>query len=1044
MGILATAIGGMEVHGATVSWDSDGVGPITGGTGEWNQTAPLWDLGGGTYAPWSNAAADTAVFGGTSGTVTLAEAITAASVLLNTNNYIIDLNGFDLTVQGITGGSASQMNNVTIRNSSATAATYTTAGFGVNSGPKLSGNLNVVYTGGAWNPSISTHDFTGTLSLLGTGTIRSDGVPLGSETGLLRLGGTHTLQLGTAAGQFRTYGRDIELLGNQASINPGGLRTLTLAGDISGAGEFRQGSSQGAIALAGNNTYAGPTYLVGAGLSLIAASDTAFGNSTFVETRQGAGGNVTASTIGFQGNVNIGNTAKIVLPGGNPSSGLGALQNFSGDNRFAGNVELGSNTPRIFGVNDDSSLTLTGVISQARGFTKVGAGTLVLTGQNIYGTSSSATQGWTAVNQGVLRLDFSQTAAGHDVDILNFGITSNTAATYLSLGGGTLEIKGREGATNSQRFKNNSAAGLGFTINSGGSSIVAVQNGAASLSANFGQINTRNVGGTVDVVLPQAGTFTLPTGTLSTAGTNGLIVANGAAFMTVSRLDWAARDASNNIVPGSSVPGFYSVNDATTISGNADLTGGVDPLLAADATVASIRFHDTTARSIVVNANTVATGGILVTPNVGPHQSVLAGGTLRAAAAAANADLVIVQANTEGPLIITSSIADTTTLDGVTPAPAALTKSGAGMLILSGTNTYTGTTTVNEGTLRLENGSALGGGNLVFNGGVIGLTNESGDFTRALGTGAGQVRFLGSGGFAAYGSDRIVNIGGVGAPVAWNNSGFVPTMADLILGAPDADGTLLFQNGINTLPGASSPLSRTIRVENGLAFVDAILAGVVAQEGGIIKTGPGTLEMSAVNTYSGPTTVKEGTVMVSGSLSANTPITVQDAGTISGTGTVGGITLRDGGAIAPGAVTGALNTRSLFLDGGSLEVQIVHPFDLDQINVVGTVRFNQAVNLSLALEDTFEAGTQFTILSNDGADPISFASADSRLTFGGTPLEEGATFTASMGAEFQSFQISYLGGDGNDVVLTAVPEPAGAAMLFAGVGFLINRRRRSR
>src|SRR5688572_16619124 len=64
MGILATAIGGMEVHGATVSWDSDGTGPNTGGTGEWNQTALLWDVGAGTYAPWSNAAADAAVFGG--------------------------------------------------------------------------------------------------------------------------------------------------------------------------------------------------------------------------------------------------------------------------------------------------------------------------------------------------------------------------------------------------------------------------------------------------------------------------------------------------------------------------------------------------------------------------------------------------------------------------------------------------------------------------------------------------------------------------------------------------------------------------------------------------------------------------------------------------------------------------------------------------------------------------------------------------------------------------------------------------------------------
>jgi hypothetical protein len=69
--------------------------------------------------------------------------------------------------------------------------------------------MNVSYTGGAWNPVLN-HDFTGTLSLLGTGLVRSDGVDLGSNSNasLLRLGGTHTLQLGTTGNiQYRTYAR---------------------------------------------------------------------------------------------------------------------------------------------------------------------------------------------------------------------------------------------------------------------------------------------------------------------------------------------------------------------------------------------------------------------------------------------------------------------------------------------------------------------------------------------------------------------------------------------------------------------------------------------------------------------------------------------------------------------------------------------------------------------------------------------------------------------------------------------------------------------
>jgi fibronectin-binding autotransporter adhesin len=1033
----------LQTSAATVNWDADAAGPLTGGSGTWNTTSALWDDGLGNYAPWSNAVPDGAVFAGTAGTVSLGEAIAAASVLLNTSNYAIDLNGFDLTVAGLTGGTAPLMNSVAIRNTSPTTATYSTAGFGGNGGPRLTGNLNVVYTGGAWNPSIGNHDFTGTLSLLGTGTIRSDGVPLGSDTGLIRLGGTHTLQLGTASGQFRTFNRDIDLLGT-ASFNTGGVRTLTLAGDLIGTGEFRLSGSQGLVVLTGTNTYSGATYLTGAGLALVAASDTAFGGSTLVETRGGAGGSATASTIGFQGNVNIGNTAKIVLPGGNPATGLGALQNFGGHNTFGGNIELGSNTPRVFGVNVDSSLTLTGVISQARGFTKVGEGTLVLTGQNTYGTSSSATQGWTAVNGGVLRLDFSQTVPGHDADILNFSNGSNTGATYLSLGGGTLEIKGRAGATNSQRFKNNAGAGLGFTINPGASAVLAVQNDAASLSANFGQINNRTVGGSVDFVLPTTGTFTLPTGTLPTTGAAGLIVANGAAFMTVAGADWAARDGSNNIVPGSSLLGFHTPNDGTTLAGNADMSGGVNTMLASDTTVASLRFNDTAARTIVSSGAILTTGGILVTPNVGDHETVIAGGVLRAAPGAANQDLVIIQGNSAGEMVIASGIVDTTLVDGVTPAAAALTKGGAGVLVLTGANSYTGVTTINDGILRIESASALGSGNLAFHGGVVGLTGESGNFTRALGTGAGTVRFYGSGGFAAYGGDRTVNLGGSSAAVSWNNGNFVPTMANLILGAPDADGTVIFENPINTLPGSASPLSRTIQVENGSAPIDARLTGVISAEGGIIKTGPGTLETTVANTYTGPTSVNEGTLLVSGSLAVGSPITVQTAGTLNGTGSVGGITLLDGGTIAPGGGVGTFNTRSLALNGGNLALEFSPTFEFDQLNVVGTVRLGGPVNLTLALTIPYLEGIAFTIINNDLADAITFADSAALFAYGGVPLAEGASFT--VGADFgsQSFQISYVGGDGNDVVLTSVPEPGAAGLILGGLGaFAAARRRRS-
>ena len=77
-------------------------------------------------------------------------------------------------------------------------------------------------------------------------------------------------------------------------------------------------------------------------------------------------------------------------------------------------------------------------------------------------------------------------------------------------------------------------------------------------------------------------------------------------------------------------------------------------------------------------------------------------------------------------------------------------------------------------------------------------------------------------------------------------------------------------------------------------------------------------------------------------------------------------------------------------------------------------------------------GETFLIIDNDGSDPI-------QGTFNG--LAEGTIFLA----DNHLFQISYQGGTGNDLVLTAVPEPTTWAMMglgAAGVGYVWHRRRR--
>ena len=65
-------------------------------------------------------------------------------------------------------------------------------------------------------------------------------------------------------------------------------------------------------------------------------------------------------------------------------------------------------------------------------------------------------------------------------------------------------------------------------------------------------------------------------------------------------------------------------------------------------------------------------------------------------------------------------------------------------------------------------------------------------------------------------------------------------------------------------------------------------------------------------------------------------------------------------------------------------------------------------------DEPLKSPDTFTVIANDGSDPVIVSDF---FTSGGTPLTEGASFVSD-GA---TWQISYTGGDGNDVTLTATP-----------------------
>ena len=84
------------------------------------------------------------------------------------------------------------------------------------------------------------------------------------------------------------------------------------------------------------------------------------------------------------------------------------------------------------------------------------------------------------------------------------------------------------------------------------------------------------------------------------------------------------------------------------------------------------------------------------------------------------------------------------------------------------------------------------------------------------------------------------------------------------------------------------------------------------------QNGPGTTILTAINTYTGATTVNAGTLVVNGSI-ANSAVTVNSGALLAGTGTVGATTIKSGGTFAPGNSPGTMTVAgNLAFQSGAL------------------------------------------------------------------------------------------------------------------------------
>ena len=108
-----------------------------------------------------------------------------------------------------------------------------------------------------------------------------------------------------------------------------------------------------------------------------------------------------------------------------------------------------------------------------------------------------------------------------------------------------------------------------------------------------------------------------------------------------------------------------------------------------------------------------------------------------------------------------------------------------------------------------------------------------------------------------------------------------------MLGSWSADSTIDFQNPIQILAG-SGPQTVQVTAGSGTAAVDSRLSGVLSGSGGLTVVGWGSLELTASNTYLGPTTISDAILRLSNPAAL--------PGGVGATATGGNLTL-DGGVV---------------------------------------------------------------------------------------------------------------------------------------------------
>jgi fibronectin-binding autotransporter adhesin len=780
-------------------------------------------------------------------------------------------------------------------------ATVAASGFTINTAANASGGMTYTGTGTTTVSGASTYSGGTTLSegMLLVGADTTGGPPTSGPVGT----GALTLSGGTlaASGASRTLSNPIVVTALTTNILNGdfggaNFRNLTLSGAITGSGTLQNtlvGNScsvnftgdlsgfTGAFDYANSESGNGAWFRFGANSTVADAS----------QARFALNGSGTAKNLGFTDGI-TGSTLK-----------MGEL---SGNATFQGSYNGGANAIEIGALN--TSTGFSGVLGISANnmanfsVTKVGGGTLTLSGTNLY-------TGGTTVNGGALNL-----AAGGGAGTIRGALTINTGATvnltvedalgYTS-GQVVTPINVSSGTLNNANSTNN---GLISTFNLTGGSMTSTGGGAFNINAS-GAINS------------------LASDTMSTISAPVILRANGLTISTDlgTAPDGIDLDISGAIWQSASGYGFTKMESGTlalsgvnTYSGNTLVKNGTLLLTGTNSGGGVVIVGNTDGTAFVTLTNSPAlTAGEFV---IGDRDAAMSG-----TPPAANGTVTMYGGNVSvATWLIVGRQGGTGTLNqaGGTVTNASQTSglialgwgfgiaNGMGVYNLSGdaalvansarnlagigaTSIQIGDYTGGNGAMNLSNNASVTTANRVLlanagsSSGTLSL-NDNASFTLTGGSG--------SGGLAVWGGTGSIHVVGGALNANWitlgqnagsvatlNQNGGTTTVSTLWttfngVGTNNLNGGVQVVGGFNkgsgtgvinfnggtlkassgwTLGGGNvstaNVLANGANIDDGgysITISQALLDG--GGGGGLTKTGAGTLTLSAENTFTGP------------------------------------------------------------------------------------------------------------------------------------------------------------------------------------------------